>query len=70
MGRPHIPVIDDELDLQQIMAETLRLDGHDVQTASNGREGLALIGRHPFDLIFCDLRMPEMDGGSLYAEIR
>jgi DNA-binding NtrC family response regulator len=46
------------------------MDGHDVQTASDGKEGLALISRNPFDVIFCDLRMPEMDGQALYEEIR
>jgi len=29
-----------------------------------------LIGRHPFDLILCDWRMPEMDGRALYDQIR
>jgi len=70
MGRLRILVIDDEPDLRTVITAMLGSDGHDVQTAANGAEGLALIGRNPFDLILCDLRMPEMDGAALYEEIR
>jgi CheY-like chemotaxis protein len=70
MARPRILVIDDEPDLRTIIAATLRIDGHDVQTAADGKEGLALISRNPFDVILCDLRMPEMDGPALYEVIR
>jgi two-component system NtrC family sensor kinase len=70
MGRLRVLVIDDEPDLRTITAAMLRSDGHDVQTAVDGKEGLALIGRNPFDLILCDLRMPAMDGAALYEEVR
>jgi CheY-like chemotaxis protein len=70
MGRPRILVIDDEPDVRETLAALLRLDGHDVQTATDGRDGLERIGRNPFDLILCDLRMPEMDGRALYDEVR
>jgi CheY-like chemotaxis protein len=70
MARLRMLVIDDEPDLRTILGAMLRGDGHDVETASNGAEGLGLISRNPFDVIFCDLRMPEMDGRALYDEIR
>jgi CheY-like chemotaxis protein len=70
MGRPRILVIDDERDLRETIADTLRMDGLDVQTAADGKDGLELIGRNPFDLIFCDLLMPTMDGQAFYEEIR
>ena len=39
--------------------------------ATNGREALALLDNHrSFDLIFCEILMPEMDGMSLYEELR
>jgi CheY-like chemotaxis protein len=66
MGRPRILVIDDEQALRETVADTLRMDGLDVQTAADGREGLELIGRNPFDVIFCDLLMPNMDGQEFY----
>ena len=70
MGRPRILVIDDERVLRETIADSLRMDGFDVQAAADGKEGLALIGRTPFDVILSDLRMPEMDGRALYYEVR
>ncbi len=40
----------------------LTLEGFDVETASGGREAVALIRKQKFDLILLDLRMPEGDG--------
>jgi len=58
----HILIIDDEASLRQTMARILQRAGYEVTTASDGKEGLALITEHPFDLIFSDIRMPDMDG--------
>ena len=70
MGGPRILVIDDERVLRETIAETLRMDGFDVQTAADAKTALALIGRDPVDVILSDLRMPEMDGRALYYEVR
>lgn len=70
MGRSRLLVIDDDPQVRDTIADTLRFDGHDVQTAAGGREGLALVSRNPYDLIFCDMRMPDLDGGALYDEIQ
>jgi CheY-like chemotaxis protein len=70
MGRSRLLVIDDDREVRDTIADVLRFDGYDVQTASDGREGLALVSRNPYDLIFCDLRMPHMDGRAFYEEIQ
>jgi two-component system NtrC family sensor kinase len=70
MGRARILVIDDEQAVRDLIADALLIEGHDVHTAENGKEGLDLINQHRFDLVFCDLRMPEMDGQALYEEIQ
>ena len=70
MGRPRILVIDDETKFREAIAQALGLDGYDVETALDGSEGATLVCRHPYDLIFCDLRMPEVDGRGLYKEIQ
>jgi CheY-like chemotaxis protein len=70
MGRPRILVIDDERVLRETIVDSLCMDGFDVHAAADGKEGLALIGRTPFDVILSDLRMPEMDGRALYDEVR
>ncbi len=70
MGRARILVIDDERAVRDLISDALNIEGHEVDTAENGKEGLDLIGQHRFDLVFCDLRMPEMDGQALYEEVQ
>ena len=63
MGVPgRILVIDDEPALRQSFTRILQKAGHDVTTAASGNEGLALVSEHPFDLVYLDIRMPDMNG--------
>jgi CheY-like chemotaxis protein len=61
-----ILIIDDELSLANGLARLLRRDGHTVDTVANGRLALAKLEERTYDLILCDMRMPELDGPSLY----
>ena len=70
MGRARILVIDDERAVRDLISDALKIEGHEDVTAENGKEGLDLIGQYRFDLVFCDLRMPEMDGQALYEEVQ
>jgi CheY-like chemotaxis protein len=70
MGRARILVIDDERAVRELISDALGIEGHDVHTAENGKEALDLIGQNRYDLVFCDLRMPEMDGQQLYEEVQ
>ncbi|HEY5728733.1 MAG TPA: response regulator transcription factor [Anaerolineales bacterium] len=58
----HILIIDDEASLRQTMARILQRADYEVTTAANGEEGLTLVSEHPFDLVFSDIRMPDMSG--------
>lgn len=60
-------VIDDEPDVADAIAEFLRLDGLQCDTAGNGMEAKRLIGERSYDVIVSDLRMPDMDGPALAA---
>jgi CheY-like chemotaxis protein len=64
-----ILVIDDEPGITTALAYLLRRDGHMVETAANGRLGLAKLHKRVYDLILCDLRMPELDGPGFYHEL-
>ena len=70
---PHSPatilVIDDEPSIVRALAGLLRRDGYLVGTASNGRHALAPLQEQPYDVIVCDLRMPELDGPAFYASL-
>ena len=64
-----ILVVDDELEIAESLAEILGLDGHDVDLADSGVTALERIAETDYDLILTDLRMPKMDGPTLYREI-
>ena len=53
----------------QLITDVLAGDGYDVASASDGLVALEHIGRHEYDLILSDLRMPGLDGLGLYREL-
>ena len=55
-------IVDDEPGLRQSLALLLSGAGYDVASERNGREGLDRALAEPFDLLLCDVRMPELDG--------
>jgi CheY-like chemotaxis protein len=65
-----ILVIDDKKTLLHIMRRTLHKHQHDVLCIDSAREALALIDRGgTFDVIFCDLMMPDMTGIEFYETL-
>jgi PAS domain S-box-containing protein len=65
--RGRILIVDDEAPIRQVLVRTLGRK-HEAVAAASGREGQALLERDPaFDLILCDLMMPEMTGMDLHA---
>ena len=64
-----ILVVDDEPDVAELLAETLLLDGHRVDTANSGAAALTRIRDASYDLVFSDMKMPGMSGIELYDEI-
>ena len=57
-----ILVIDDERAIRNTLKEILEFEGYTVEVAENGRIGLEHALSNAFDLIFTDIKMPEMDG--------
>ena len=57
-----ILIAEDERDIRDLVAFTLRFAGHEVTTASNGEEALELTQKVGPDLILMDVRMPRMTG--------
>jgi PAS domain S-box-containing protein len=64
-----ILVVDDEPGIAGVLAEVLQLDGHVVETVGNGEAALGKLAAGGYDLILSDIRMPELDGPSLYREL-
>jgi len=67
---PQILVIDDEPIVGQLFKDTLEKHKYPVTTSRDSREALEVIAKKHFDLIFLDLKMPEIDGIELLHHIR
>ncbi len=57
-----ILVIDDEKSIRNSLKEILEYEKHEVQDACDGMDGLKKLEADKFDVIFCDIKMPKMDG--------
>jgi len=57
-----ILVIDDERAIRRALREILEFEEFEVEEAENGKEGLDKAKSGAYDIIFCDIKMPEMDG--------
>jgi signal transduction histidine kinase/ActR/RegA family two-component response regulator len=55
-------LVDDNATNRRVAEATLQRSGCQVSCAEDGRQALALLGRHAFDLVLMDCQMPEMDG--------
>lgn len=70
VARPQrILVVEDEPTVAHLVADVLAEEGYSVETVLDSRAGLDLIRRRPYELLICDLRMPHLDGSSLYREL-
>jgi PAS domain S-box-containing protein len=63
-------VVDDEAEIADLLRELLEGAGHEVATAESGSVALALLAEARFDAIVSDLHMPDVDGASLWREVR
>lgn len=59
-------VIDDDPDIRIVLGKTLTGAGYEVVTAESGRDAMSVLAREDFDAILSDVRMPELDGPSLF----
>ena len=55
-------IIDDERGIRNTLKEILADEGHEVEVAENGKQGLEMAQAKAYDLIFSDIKMPELDG--------
>lgn len=62
-------IIDDERPIRNSLRDILEYEKIKVSDAANGKEALALMGKSTFDIVMCDIKMPEMDGIEVLQEI-
>ena len=65
-----ILIIDDERGIRNTLREILEDEGYDVEVAENGKQGLQMASQQAYDLIYSDIKMPEMDGIEVLSAIK
>ena len=65
-----ILLVDDEPDLLELVRVNLHQAGYEVETAEDGREGLACLRRRRPDLVILDLMLPDVSGTEICRQIR
>jgi CheY-like chemotaxis protein len=65
-----ILLVDDDHDTVEVFQRILMQDGHDVTTAEGFDDALTLAQFERFDVLFCDLGLPEHDGYELLAKVK
>ncbi len=65
----NVLIIDDEVGIVNLLRRIVTEEGHQVMTAANGSEALTHLQQQDYDLIFCDYKMPRMNGQELYHEL-
>ncbi|WP_027392441.1 response regulator transcription factor [Aquimarina latercula] len=70
MNTKTILLIENDIALRENVQELLELYDHKVITAANGAIGIALANKEKFDIILCDIMMPQVDGYSVFNTLR
>jgi PAS domain S-box-containing protein len=70
MAKARILYIEDDDTQRKTLASGLRSNGYSVSVAKSGRSGLRIFNSKAFEIILCDLNMPEMDGLGVLENIR
>ncbi|MEY4140793.1 MAG: hypothetical protein RL110_164 [Bacteroidota bacterium] len=65
-----ILVTDDDRSIRRVIRDILEMEGHQVEEAEDGVEALSRLGNASFDVLFCDIKMPKMDGIALMEGIQ
>jgi len=68
-ARRSILIVDDEAEIREILADILKGAQHRVAAVASGREALERMAAERYDVILTDIRMPDLDGRTLYREI-
>ena len=65
----HLLLVEDDIDMRELVAESLRAAGYDVEEAGDGRDALAAIVRECPSLLITDCNMPNMTGNELLEHL-
>lgn len=63
-----ILIVEDDHTIRESLSHYLVHKGHQVETATNGKEGISLLDKSPYDVVISDIMMPEMNGMTFLEE--
>ena len=64
-----ILIVDDERSIRNSLKEILEMEGYQVDTAENGADAVGKAEKEKYDAIFCDIKMPGMDGTEVLQKL-
>jgi DNA-binding NtrC family response regulator len=70
MQKGRLLIIDDEERLRNLLARILQLEGYEVTTAANGKEGLRKLQQEPIHVVLSDVKLPDSNGIELTEQIK
>ena len=62
-------IIDDERSIRNTLKDILEFEGHNVDLAQDGKEGFEKASQGNYDVVFCDIKMPGMDGVEVLEQL-
>ena len=65
-----ILIVDDEAAIRSALKEVLEYEGFTISEAADGESALKMVLKETFDLIFCDIKMPKLDGLDFLSELK
>lgn len=65
-----ILLVDDEPTIRLPVSDAIRARGHRVRTCTDGAEAMAAISAQPFDILICDIRLPKVDGLTIFRRMK
>lgn len=65
-----ILIIDDEVAIRRTLTDIFEYENYKVDTAADGLEGMTKMKSNHYDLVFCDIKMPKMDGMEVLEQIQ
>lgn len=70
MTKTRVLIVDDEPNIRDLLATSLRFAGFDIQTAANGTAAVAAVTESEPDIILLDVMLPDMNGFSVTKKLR
>jgi DNA-binding NtrC family response regulator len=65
-----ILVVDDNKDFADVFSDILRANNYKVDSCYSGQQAIDLVSTDPYDILFLDIRMPDMDGVETLKQIK